>query len=38
MEEAAQAIDIGPKLCDDFGIYSVHPRSAADGKKKVDAK
>ncbi|CAK0831771.1 unnamed protein product, partial [Prorocentrum cordatum] len=38
MEEVAEAIEKGLKLCDEFGIYSVHPRGAADGKKKVDAK
>ncbi|CAK0799166.1 unnamed protein product, partial [Prorocentrum cordatum] len=36
MEEPAEAFDNGLKLCDEFGIYSVHPRGAADGKKKVD--
>ncbi|CAK0812368.1 unnamed protein product, partial [Prorocentrum cordatum] len=37
-EEAAEALDKGLKLCDEFGIYSVHPRAAADGNKKVDTK
>ncbi|CAK0789057.1 unnamed protein product, partial [Prorocentrum cordatum] len=37
-EEATEALDKGLKLCDEFGIYSVHPRAASDGKKKVDAK
>ncbi|CAK0861993.1 unnamed protein product [Prorocentrum cordatum] len=37
-EEAAEAPGKGLKLCDEFGICSVHPRATADSKKKVDTK
>ncbi len=37
-DEAAVAIEVGLKLCDEFGIYSVHPKSVAEGREKVDTK